>query len=168
MGQWRRQVDQARTSLSSPNKPRSSVSLVLRDADLADFFGVSINTIGNRKAAHEAFLGALKVGKDEADARVERSLYQRAIGYEADAVKIFMPANAKKPVYAPYREKVHPDTTAMIFWLKNRRPDLWRDKTDHELTGKDGAPLVPVINLTGRPEPSPASQAVGGVRDKGD
>jgi hypothetical protein len=58
---------------------------------------------------------------------VERSLYERANGYTYDAVKIFMPAGAKKPVYAPYREHVPPDTTAAIFWLKNRDPAHWRD-----------------------------------------
>jgi hypothetical protein len=42
-------------------------------------------------------------------------------------VKIFMPAGAKKPVYAPYVEHVPPDTTAAIFWLKNRDPARWRD-----------------------------------------
>lgn len=70
-----------------------------------------------------------------ADERVERSLYQRAIGYEQSAVKIFMPANAAAPVYAKYREIISPDTTAAIFWLKNRRPDLWRDKQELEHRG---------------------------------
>lgn len=51
------------------------------------------------------------------------------MGFEHDAVKIFMPANAKEPVYAPYREKVPPDTTACIFWLKNRKPEEWRDRS---------------------------------------
>ena len=54
--------------------------------------------------------------------RVERSLYQRAVGYHYDSVKIFMPAGAKKPIYAPYVEHVPPDTIAAIFWLKNRDP----------------------------------------------
>jgi hypothetical protein len=35
-----------------------------------------------------------------------------------------------------------PDPVACIFWLKNRRPDLWRDKVDHSLTGKDGGPII--------------------------
>jgi hypothetical protein len=68
-----------------------------------------------------------EIGKAEADKRVERSLYERANGYSYDAVKIFMPAGAKKPVYAPYVEHVPPDTTAAIFWLKNRDPAQWRD-----------------------------------------
>jgi hypothetical protein len=42
-------------------------------------------------------------------------------------VKIFMPAGAKAPVYAPYVEHVPPDVTAAIFWLKNRDPAHWRD-----------------------------------------
>jgi hypothetical protein len=58
---------------------------------------------------------APKVGKAEADNRVERSLYTRAVGHSYDAVKIFMPANRSKPVYAPYVEQVPPDVTAGIF-----------------------------------------------------
>ena len=59
--------------------------------------------------------------------RVKRSLYSRANGYSYDAVKIFMPAGADKPVYAPYVEHVPPDVTAGIFWLKNRDPEHWGD-----------------------------------------
>jgi hypothetical protein len=79
--------------------------------------------------------GKFKGGKVEADKCVERSLYERANGYSYDAVKIFMPAGAKKPVYAPYREHVPPDTTAAIFWLKNRDPARWRDawQVEHSL-----------------------------------
>ena len=78
---------------------------------------------------------ALRVGKEEADGRVKRSLYQRAVGYDYDAVKIFMPAGAKKPIYAPYVEHVPPDPTSMIFWLKNPDPERWRDawQVEHSL-----------------------------------
>lgn len=100
------------------------------DIEVADFFGINVRTLYAWKNEHSEFSQALKVGKSTADDRVERSLFQRAIGYEQDDVKIFMPANAPAPVYAPYRAKVAPDTTAAIFWLKNRRPDLWRDRSD--------------------------------------
>jgi hypothetical protein len=46
-----------------------------------------------------------------------------------------MPANAEKPVYAPYIEHYAPDVTAQIFWLKNRRPDRWREKQEIEHSG---------------------------------
>lgn len=100
----------------------------LTDAEIADILGISLRTIHSWKNEHEEFLHSLKTGKEEADSRVERSLYHRACGYEYDAVKIFMPPGADKPVYAPYREKMPPDTTACIFWLKNRKRDEWRDK----------------------------------------
>jgi hypothetical protein len=69
---------------------------------------------------------------DRPRARVERSLYTRAVGYNYEAVKIFMPANRSKPIYAPYIEHVPPDVTAGIFWLKNRDPQNWRDQQNIE------------------------------------
>lgn len=100
------------------------------DRELAELLKVSEQTINTWKIEHPEFSLALKNGKDVPDERVERSLYHRATGYSFEAVKIFMPAGASEPVYAPYTEHVPPDTTAMIFWLKNRRPETWRDKRD--------------------------------------
>jgi hypothetical protein len=63
-----------------------------------------------------------------------------------------MPAGAAEPVYAKYREKMAPDTTACIFWLKNRRKDEWRDKLDHEHSGKvDLSPTLIYANAPGQP-----------------
>lgn len=101
------------------------------DQEIANFFEVDVRTIYRWKHDHNEFCQALKVGKDVADDRVERSLYQKAIGYEQEEVKIFMPSGADKPVYAPFTAKVAPDTTAGIFWLKNRRGADWRDKSEH-------------------------------------
>lgn len=118
------------------------------DIEIADFFEVDVRTIYRWKHDHEEFCQALNVGKTKADERVVNSLYQRAVGYEQEAVKIFMPAGAPAPVYAPYREKIAPDTTAAIFWLKNRQPAEWRDKQEHEHTGQ--VALTPVINFNGK------------------
>lgn len=106
------------------------------DKDLADFFKVSLPTIWRWSNAHQEFCSAIKVGKGEADDRVERSLFHRANGYTHEAVKIFMPAGRAEPVYAKFQEHVPPDTTACIFWLKNRRPEQWREKVDHEHGGR--------------------------------
>ena len=114
------------------------------DQELADFFEVDVRTIYRWKNVHEAFCQALKTGKELADERVERSLYQRAIGYEQDEVKIFMPGGASEPVYAPFKAKIAPDVTAAIFWLKNRRSEQWRDRQEH--TGANGSPLIPEGN----------------------
>jgi hypothetical protein len=74
-----------------------------------------------------ALLHALKLGKKEVDERVERSTYQKAVGYHYNAVKIFLPYGSKEPVYAPYVEHCPPDTVTAIFWLKNRDPAHLRD-----------------------------------------
>jgi hypothetical protein len=125
------------------------------DKEIADFFEVDVRTIYRWKHEHDDFCQSLKVGKDIADERVERSLYQRAIGYEQDEVKIFMPANAPEPVYAPFRAKIAPDVTAAIFWLKNRRSSDWRDKQEVESTvtheaGDSVSALMAAINGTTR------------------
>lgn len=99
------------------------------DADLADFFKVNTSTIWRWSCQFEDFCSSLKTGKDVADGLVERSLYQRAMGYEFDTVKVLQYEG--KPVVIPYREKVVPDTTACIFWLKNRKPEQWRDRVEH-------------------------------------
>lgn len=107
------------------------------DMEVADFFEVEVRTLYRWKAEHDDFCQALKAGKAEADARVERSLFARATGYEHNEVDIRVVGG--EIVQTPLRKHYPPDTTACIFWLKNRRPDEWRDR--QELTGKDGAPL---------------------------
>lgn len=104
------------------------------DQEVADFFDVSTRTIYRWKALHDAFCQALKAGKAEADDRVERSLFSRATGYEHDEVDIRVVDH--QIVQTKLRKYYPPDTTAAIFWLKNRKPEDWRDKIDHEHTGK--------------------------------
>lgn len=111
------------------------------DRELADFFKVSQSTLNLWKIEHPEFSEALKLGKESADARVERSLFQRALGYTHDAVKIFADPKTGAEQIVPFTEHYPPDTTAAIFWLKNRRPEEWRDKVQTELTGKDGGPI---------------------------
>lgn len=112
------------------------------DIEIADFFDVEVRTLYRWKGEHEAFCQALKAGKEISDERVERSLFARANGYEHDEVDIRVVDKAI--VQTPIRKYYPPDTTAAIFWLKNRRPDLWREKVDHTLANPDGSAL----NLT--------------------
>jgi hypothetical protein len=118
---------------------RKLCQLGATDLEIANFFEVNLSTINRWKISQAEFCESIKRGKDVADDLVEDRLFARATGYSHDATKIFMPAGAAEPVYAPYVEHHAPDTTAAIFWLKNRRPDRWRDR--HEHTGKDGKPI---------------------------
>lgn len=105
------------------------------DRELADFFQVTDRTLNGWKIRHPEFFQSLKLGKEAADARVEQSLYNRARGYSHDAVKILM--TKEGDVYREeYVEHYPPDTTACIFWLKNRKSAEWRDKQEVEHSGK--------------------------------
>ncbi len=109
------------------------------DQEIADFFAVDVRSLYRWKTEHPEFCQALKSGKTEADERVERSLFARANGYEHDEVDIRVVANAI--VQTPIRKYYPPDTTAAIFWLKNRRPEAWREIKAIELTGAGGGPV---------------------------
>lgn len=115
------------------------------NADLADFFGVTFQTINNWRVAHQEFFDALKIGKDETDQQVERSLFQRAMGYTCNEDDIRVIDN--QIVITPTIKHYPPDTTAMIFWLKNRKPVEWRDKQEIE---HSGMPMVIIKDFTGR------------------
>lgn len=122
------------------------------DQEMADFFGVALSTLNLWKLRHPEFSESLTEGKEVADARVVRSLYQQAIGYEQDEVKIFMPAGAEEPVYAPYRAKIAPSASAAIFWLKNRDKERWRDRIDHASDPDNPLPAPQVTVTLVRPE----------------
>ena len=99
------------------------------DIELAKFFNVSLDTIHEWSNVNEEFSESRKVGKKACDDRVERSLYQKALGFTREAEKVVIIDDV--PVKVKYEEYVPPSDTAMIFWLKNRRKDQWRDR--HEI-----------------------------------
>lgn len=101
------------------------------DVQMADFFGVTEQTWTNWKNSKPKFFGSLKNWKVAADARVERTLYERATGYSHPEDKVFNDNGTA--LIVPTIKHYPPDTTAAIFWLKNRQPKEWRDKK--EFTG---------------------------------
>lgn len=96
--------------------------------DLANFFEVHVDTIAEWINQHPEFSESLKKGKALADAEVADKLFKRATGYSHKALKWF--SHEGQSWSEEYIERYPPDTTACIFWLKNRRPDLWRDKVE--------------------------------------
>lgn len=122
------------------------------DAVLAEFFGVAESTINAWKNQYPEFSEAIKSGKAPADGNVASALYNRAVGAEwveeqAIKCKTVEYENGKRVREEERVEVVEvtrrapPDTTAAIFWLKNRRPDVWRDKQDLEHSGSGGGPV---------------------------
>ncbi len=102
------------------------------DVEIADILGISVATVYRWKIAHPEFCEALKAGKAVADSRVTVSLYQRACGYSHPDVHI---SNFQGEItVTPIIKYFPPDTTACIFWLKNRQPEEWRDKVESAIT----------------------------------
>lgn len=115
------------------------------DVQMAEFFGVTEKTWNNWKKKEPEFFQSLKDWKMEADHAVERSLYERARGYSHPDVHI---TSYQGEVTITDIEKHYPpDSTAAIFWLKNRKPAEWRDKQEHEHSGPGGGPLQTVVIL---------------------
>lgn len=116
--------------------------LGLKDTEIAKFFEIKEQTLNNWKVKHPEFFESLKKGKLDADGEVVKSLYNRALGskitvQQAIKVKNVYYENGKKVSETEdvktveLVQEVPPDTTACIFWLKNRRPAEWRDKVEH-------------------------------------
>jgi phage terminase Nu1 subunit (DNA packaging protein) len=110
------------------------------DIELADFFEVDVRTIYRWKHSIPEFCQALKVGKDALDDRVERSLYNRAVGYSFASEKLFSYQGVV--TRADVIEHVPPDPGAAMSWLKNRRGDVWREKSEVDVTVKDMAEVI--------------------------
>jgi len=124
------------------------------DKQMADFFDVTEQTWNNWKEAHPDFFESLKDWKAEADHKVERSLYQRALGYEHPDVHI---SNYQGVItQTELIKRYPPDTTAAIFWLKNRMSREWRDKRDHHHSGPHGGPIETITSTMSAAEAAEA------------
>lgn len=106
----------------------------LTDAQIANEIGISASTFHNWKKKYPEFLESLKGSKDFVDSLVEDCLLKRALGYQYEEVKTISQKNKEGKVdvvrIENVKKQVVPDTTAQIFWLKNRKPEYWRDKVE--------------------------------------
>ena len=99
----------------------------LTDDQIANNMGISRSTLYEWKRKYPDISDALKIGKEVADITVENALYKRAVGYTAEDTRTKVVAGEEIERIITQRE-IPPDITAIIYWLKNRKPDQWRDK----------------------------------------
>lgn len=115
------------------------------DDEIADFFEVDVATINRWKLKHPSFCASLKKGKRYSDAKVVDALYNRALGYEFKEVKEEDGDQGKKTTVTT--KQMAGDTTAQIFWLKNRDPENWRNNPEPNEEDSTGAPVSIVFNV---------------------
>jgi len=123
----------------------------LTDEQIAHNIGIARTTLYDWKNKYPNITDSLKRGKEVIDRQVENALLKRALGYEYEEEKIIREKNANgKDVMKReiFKRKAQPDTTAQIFWLKNRKPKEWRDKQDIEMSGGLDLPSINIIRGT--------------------
>lgn len=103
----------------------------LTDEQIATNAGISRSTLNEWKKKHPDISDALKKGKEVVDAQVENALLTSALGFEYEEEAMTPLGDIVK--ITRYSK---PNTTAAIFWLKNRKPKQWRDKQEHEVDMK--------------------------------
>jgi len=123
----------------------------LTDEQIATNMGISPRTLYTWMERFPQIMQALKRGKEVVDRQVENALLKRALGYEYEEITEELerdPETGEMVVVSTKRvvKQVLPDVTAQIFWLKNRKPDVWRDR--HELV-HDGGVAVQIIDDIG-------------------
>ncbi len=113
----------------------SMASMGATNEEIADAIGISKRTIPRWAKDHESFGKALMEGKAVSDAKVIKSLYQRAIGYdyteERKIVEVDKDGNVKPVKVETIKKHVPPDVAAQCFWLKNRQRDRWADRPQY-------------------------------------
>lgn len=128
---------------------------------IASNLGIAESTFHEYKKKYPEFLECLKKGKAGADEEVENALFKKACGYNAKIKKTF---KCKVVEYDDYGKKVREeeilkeafdevhvsaDTTAQIFWLKNRMPERWKDKVDASAERDKTSPEKVTIEIVG-------------------
>ena len=104
----------------------------LTDEQIAKNIGISKQTFYDWKKKYADFSDSLKNGKEVIDIQVENSLLKRALGYEYEEVSEKFEGGILTERKVT-KKQVVPDTTAQIFWLKNRKPSVWRDKAQVDI-----------------------------------
>ena len=113
----------------------------LTDEQLAGKVGINPATLYDWKKKYPKISEALKKGKEIVDIQVENALLKRALGYDFQEERVERSDKDGVKVVQAIKH-IPPDTTAQIFWLKNRRPDRWRDKPEPAPDDGGGVQIV--------------------------
>lgn len=120
----------------------------LTDEQIAENMGIAPSTFYEWRNKYPEISESLKKGKEVVDTMVENALLKRALGYRYDEItqeRTKNPETGEELLVTTkvMTKEVQPDTTAQIFWLKNRKPKTWRDKPEHT----EGAAFEKLDNL---------------------
>ncbi|EGO5156487.1 helix-turn-helix domain-containing protein [Enterococcus faecalis] len=107
----------------------------LTDEQIAQNIGISRSTLNEWKKRFPDIKDTIKRGKEVVDRQVENALFKSAVGYEYTEITKELTDSGMK-VTKRVTKQVAPNPTSAIFWLKNRKPDEWRDKKETKVSGE--------------------------------
>lgn len=94
----------------------------LTDEGVAKSIGITKNTLYRWRRQSEKLNNAVMLGKEVTDQQVENALYKSAMSG---------------------------NVTAMIFWLKNRKPSKWRDVNRIDVNTEDSKKFDDIVSQLG-------------------
>lgn len=126
----------------------------LTDEEIACKMGVTRKTLYEWMNRFSDIRDTIKRNKEVADREVEQALFRKATGYKIKEVTRERRINpltreSELVVIKEIEKDVAPDTAAQVFWLKNRKPEVWRDKREVESTAPTNA-FDSVREITGK------------------
>lgn len=127
------------------------------ETEMAKALGISASTFAVYKNDFPEFLAALKRGKAPVDTRVENALLKRACGYDVEESVTVQNPDGTTRVEIRIKH-IPPSEVACIFWLKNRKPEQWRDKQQVEHSGKVEQSVI-ILPSNGRMKDDPSDSA---------
>ena len=128
----------------------------LTDEQIAGNMGINVRTLYNWKKKSVRIFQSLKVNKELADIEVENALRKKALGFRETEQTVSMRKTVEsengtrvrevtEPVVMESERSYPPDTTAQIFWLKNRKPEQWRDKQEQKVDMTEAVKIIDSI-----------------------
>lgn len=121
----------------------------LTEEQIANNIGINVKTLWDWKTKYHPICNAIKKGKAPVDIEVENALLKSALGFYVTVKKPVKVKTIKRKAdgtmleeehieYVDEQQYISPQNTAQIFWLKNRKPDQWKDKREQVVSTKDG------------------------------
>lgn len=121
----------------------------LSEKQISQNMGIAYSTLKEWKKKYSALSASLKKGKEVTDFEVENAMHKSAVGYYVEETKTYITETngVQTKKIEKYKKWIPPNTTAQIFWLKNRKPDVWMDRKAKENANKNDSELARYFEL---------------------
>lgn len=121
----------------------------LSEKQISQNMGIAYSTLKEWKKKYSALSASLKKGKEVTDFEVENAMHKSAIGYFVEETKTYITETngVQTKKIEKYKKWIPPNSTAQIFWLKNRKPDVWMDRKAKDNDNKNESELARYFEL---------------------